>query len=228
MTTVESYKIARTLAHVVGYFPKTVPNRLNDYSKVEKVFSRYNLNEVCRRSGHIYNSLFNAFKRCEVDLPGKEKFEELTIAEVVHFSVIIICDLNNHECLPIWPVHNFCNLNGEELSTVLSKNADWHKTLERQTKRLVSNLKKAFGRNIKTRQESKDIISGLNTDICQLQQYSHDLAACLKNATTVSSSVPELEIKCKIEKRVKEVLEQLPEMKTELRQLQDKYNSFFK
>ena len=107
-----SDKINRMLPNKLAKFERQVlhkltrsdfPSSMKEYSVVEKLLAKYDLNSVGHREGEIYGSIAQYYQNSFKDSGGHIPFSELLVSEIMHLAILLICECTGTNCPPMWP-----------------------------------------------------------------------------------------------------------------------------
>lgn len=91
--SLDPYKLVQYLSPVFTRWLQDVPATWEQYKIVEKMFSKYNLNDLVRGSGPIYQELKNYIDRNISVSKVVRRIEAMSLAEISHTAVCLICDV---------------------------------------------------------------------------------------------------------------------------------------
>ena len=101
IAALDNYVLAKYCSEVQIPQVGCIPHCIKDFNKIEHIISTYDLNSFCRNQGNIYQSFFNLYVNNYKNLPNQKKIENYSIAQLVHFVLLLICDTELIPCSPI-------------------------------------------------------------------------------------------------------------------------------
>ena len=121
----------------------------------------------------------------EVDVKFKTSFKYLTISQLIHLSVLILCDTMGMVCVPLWPLP----VNDKRNDTIdLTNSTELFLHHSQTLKSLVQQQNLAREKLFKTVQESIDrrVLEELNDLFKNISDIKDQLEECLSKLSSIS------------------------------------------
>ncbi len=125
------HKLLQFLPIARCVFNKNYPSSLVEYFEVEKMLSTYDINCIGHFKGEIYAAVKDFYVNNFANSPFSHvSFESLRLPQLIHFSVLLVCDAMKHNCPPLWPLSNNvddCTIisDDSDLDDLGEGNANW-------------------------------------------------------------------------------------------------------
>ena len=110
----------------------SIPCSQENFRQVEEIMSKYDLHSVCNRTGAIHRNITYLFdKKCQ-EFPDMFPIKCLSLAQVMHLTIMTVCYLQDIDCPPIirLPARRKSITNFEKMEETLKENESWVRELQ--------------------------------------------------------------------------------------------------
>jgi hypothetical protein len=97
----KTFRFGRFMHSVRRFHKKQLVSTKGQLQRLFEIYVKYDLNLACQKSGRIYNTFYNLYHNMQSELPNKYPIEMLTRSQIIHFLILLICDLDNLDCPPL-------------------------------------------------------------------------------------------------------------------------------
>ena len=146
-------------------------SNLAQLKTLENIMSSFDLTTLKFRGDELYKSILSICQ--EERNHNRTLFERLNTAELVHFGLLVICDLLNMECKPIYSFNNEQNslTSDDEVSDFLKLNKNWVKKIGTELSDLIHKVNKFCEKKKKSYEKSKDFLTESNYNLDTVKSH---------------------------------------------------------
>ena len=154
------------------------------FNDFERLVLKYDLNKICRKSGEIYNGIYNFYVNSDHRFKEKYPFDELPPHQVFHFAILLICAVEN---IQLHPLTEPTNAKYKTLKQVLQENTKWIEKLLKVKQKIENDMAKFLALN-KPVDHSHTEVSHFSSELKKLSDYlkraNEDLTSCSLSVST--------------------------------------------
>ena len=98
----EAYRLQLDGNFIRDFRTNGIPSNIKEYREMEKLYATYNLTKVAHKEGELYTALHSYFFSNVGDANISFQFEDMTIVQLVHLTILLICSNQGKEFLPFF------------------------------------------------------------------------------------------------------------------------------
>ena len=163
---------------------------------LSEIYTRYDLNAACHKTGAVYTCFYNWYYNTEFQsgTARRNPIEHFTKAELIHFLLLLICDIENLDCPPIYYEKSEPVQGQSKFEKVHKDNIKWTKDLIKMSVDLTKKIEKFIGTRRKI-QDILDAMSTFNRDLSNLDDYTMKLMEKYTEAVTETEMTADMKTK---------------------------------
>ena len=198
---------------------KVLISSLNQYQKFEKVMIEYDLNAVLSKGGSLYEAFLEI---CSTDSRRHKQFRKLNKAELMHFTVLTVCNLLDKDCEPLFSpgLPSGDRMSDNEAITFLKGNGNWIKKIKKELKQVTNKIDKQSAKKGK-KKSFPDFLRTSKRNIEAAKRFAMDVLKITPGANLSSSTIT------KFEKLINESKNILISVEIYEKKLEDLENQYF-
>jgi hypothetical protein len=131
----EAHKLSRHLPHVLTLRDANIPCTIEQYNIIERIFCRYGFHQLTQKNGELFNAVFNFYSNNNRESGTRVAFDQLTLSQKYHLTLLLTCEITQTECPPLWTASaEQINDGNISLSAALKEYKPWIKTTGKHQK----------------------------------------------------------------------------------------------